>query len=275
MRRLLGRGGILLAALALLAVGCGGHDDDGPGVDGGGGSDGGGSDGGGMLPDSAVAQGQGFVLLRSGASGHLLRLHFTHRGAAGFCSYQTDGPCQIETCLQGTESPRPGAGDVTITGTSPGLAAPALSSGYADVSGTQDLWTGGEAVRIRAPGAMVPAFDVTLTAPGSATPVTPAAGAVTVTRGQPMTLTWSGGAAAGAGTTYVAVLQTPTVVLKCSFAAAAGTGTVPGSAIMQLPAGGSGMWLTLTEAYQRLDLAGWDVRFALRRFASTLSLQVN
>ena len=155
------------------------------------------------------------------------------------------------------------------------LAAPALSSGYADVSGTQDLWAGGEAVRLRAPGAMVPAFDVTLSAPGSATPVAPAGGAVNVTRGQPMTLTWSGGAAAGASTTYVAVLQTPSVVLKCSFPAAAGTGTVPGSAIMQLPAGASGMWLTLTEAYQRVDLAGWDVRFALRRFASTLTLQVN
>jgi len=263
----------VLAVLVPLAAGCGDDDadtrPDAARDDGGGGGDGG---DGGNGPDAAPGLGQGFVLLRSASTGHLLQAGFTRTGSPGFCSYQTDGPCQIEICAAGTANPRPVAGDISITGGALALTSSAASGGrYADVTGTQDLWTGGETLRFQAPGADVPAFDVSVSAPGNVTPTAPNPNlaSIDLTRGQPLALSWNGGATAGAATTHVVVLQATPLTVKCSFPAADGQGSIPASAIMRFPANSDGGYLTLAEAYRRMDVAGWDLRIAARRFAVT------
>src|SRR5688500_11276156 len=170
--------------------------------------------------------------------------------SAGFwmvgASYCTNGspvgPCEVMMCPAGMQPPPDAsAGMITITGgVMPITLTPNADKSYtALTSQTAPLFSGGASVMLSAAGADVPAFSASLTMPAKATitsPVEPPSSSpyLIVNRAQDFTVRWSGG-----GGTFQIGMYSPTTwpALVCKFPASAGSGTIPSSALMMLPAG--------------------------------------
>jgi hypothetical protein len=185
---------------------------------------------------------------------------FTADGGASTCVATQVAPCQIYKCTSGQDAGAqqfPSAGDVSLSGgTTPVTISPTANGTYTSKSATTTLWNGGETLTMQATGAQVPAFNGTLTAPFKVTLSTPTMSgqSITVNRSTPFVLTWTG---AGSSTVIVSFSTTNTIV-SCQFDGTAGNGSVPSSALQNLPAGSGGFGI-YSSAMSHVTAGNWDV----------------
>jgi hypothetical protein len=149
-------------------------------------------------------------------------------------SSRDDGPCQIVKAYAGSNPPV-GAGTVTVSG---GTAAPVMIT--FDTTNNYFFMTSGfsyatnDQLSVSATGATVPAFSGTIAFPASLTVTSPVPTSLSKTG---FTTTWT----PTTSTVSVAINQYPSGAPKlnilCLFDGAAGTGTVPASALADVATG--------------------------------------
>ncbi|MEP7123941.1 MAG: hypothetical protein ABJE95_23635 [Byssovorax sp.] len=175
------------------------------------------------------------------------------------------GACEVRTFLAPAVVGTPvnaDAGVITITGGKvPITMTPDAMSKYADVKDSvNDLFDGGEAITIAATGGMVPGFATKITASAGidlTLPLQPANnGPLSVDRKLDLVFTWKNGAAGE----VVAVLDDGmTTRLTCTFQAAAGTGTIPKTALAKLAPTASGLFVIGAFTAKTLTGQGWTI----------------
>jgi hypothetical protein len=145
------------------------------------------------------------------------------------------------------------AGNITVTG----MAVPPSASlvftptgdggpsSYASPSGDTQFFSGGDSVSVQgAGGADLPAFaPQTVIAPDDVHVTTPGCGAQCppIDRSKDMLVQWMAGGAGKVQVTLEGDSDTQTVLVQCTFDAAAGTGMVPSALLLKLDPGGSGL----------------------------------
>ena len=161
------------------------------------------------------------------------------------CTRMVEGACQLDTCTASNPGTEPQAGTITVT--SPDATAtimPGANSLYAPVNGMTAFWNNaGETITAQAAGGDIPAFmlsvpapgKVTLTAPTFQSPTTP----LLVDTAQDLMVTWTGTSPGKVSVTLDAA-ATATVSVACFFDASAGQGAVPSSLLGQLQKGKGG-----------------------------------
>jgi hypothetical protein len=217
-------------ALALALAACGGN-----GVDNGGGGDD-------VAVDGSVSAHHGFITLQtydgtlSGAPvvDGAVSASFV---AVPACTSQTAGPCEYKKCSAATASKN--AGPITIAG----LRAPVtLTLGptmYTQYNAMAALFEGGEHATVSAPGAELEAFSATLTTPKRPTmtsPITAVTDTLAIPRTHDFTATW----VATTSPIVVEVIGSDGGSLRCLYDGAAGSGTIPASALALLSPGSGG-----------------------------------
>jgi hypothetical protein len=253
-------------------------------------SDAGGDDGGGL--DAAVDAGP--TVTRAGAvyvtqtpipmlePNHLVSATFTETtGTATACTETTMGSCTLRDCffpmapadagmpVDAGMPTFPSAGPILVDGDPTDvMLTPEANGTYPAASGTGQIWGDGAMVAVTADGADVPAFSSTLVGPsgssvGSPSFMTPP---VMIDRAMPFTLTWSGGSGTMQGQLVNNVIDatgTQTVIILCSFDAAAGTGTIPAELLEQVPTGDAAAFLVNNVVDGLPDVTGWTVTVRL------------
>ena len=224
--------------------------DDGT-VDGGDGSDGG-TDGGADATATGDGSTSSYVLVQQNANSAgtvtdvTIRLDPHYASGLG-CVPSTSGPCVLDDCsavdaLDGGVLLVASAGPVTLTGGN--ASSPVrIPYGFGDIYRAtligSALFDAGAVLTVSAPGADFPAFHgesapapaaITVTAPaltmGIDGPTYP------FEAGAPLTWSWTGGSA---GSTVTVTVINASLIITCSFDAAAGTGTIPQSVVAQFP----------------------------------------
>jgi hypothetical protein len=261
--------GTCVATAGLLACSSAASNGTGPGADGGGGNDGQVSNADGAMPgvdgspgggDGSVATGQGsglilvtqLVTASAAQSGVTAGFNSTAVVPAG-CTKTMVAGCFATSCpvVMGILRSSLNAGTITVTGTGPSSPATltfgpfggdAGINGYKGVDAPSKFYNDGDTLSASgAGGPDLPAFaaqtlvaptDIVLTAPACANVV-----CANFARSTDATLTWTGGGAGNVGVTYITDTDNGSKTLSCSFAAAAGTGTVPSAALMMLDVG--------------------------------------
>jgi hypothetical protein len=227
-------------------------------------------------PSSSAPANRGLVTLESHAYRSGGQVYGSGAVTAGFfrnesdpyagCSAKRFGECVAHfACKPIFNDPGDGgtryasAGDVTVGGLAMPVTLTLMTMGmfvgqYTTFMQYLPLFSGGETFTVRAAGAEVPAFSVTVTAPSQPQLASLPQAAV---RTRDLSLSWSGG---GAGELRVA-LTAQTAALECSFAAGGGAGKVPAGALALLPVGP--VTLTFSAVSETpAAVAGWDVRAA-------------
>jgi hypothetical protein len=192
-----------------------------------------------------------------------------HRSTDGLenCTSFDRLPCEIERCAaEPVEAMPPHAGAIEIetNGTPVATLSPDVNGFYMIPAIPTPLWTGGESVRIHAPGAEVPAFDMSylgvtpleITQPDFST-------LTTIDRSVPFEIQWT--PVSGAGVT-LAFVQSG-LQIRCYFATDAGTGSAPTAALSELTPGMPGTLAVIVEDRHILTPPGWRIRTATRNDA--------
>lgn len=203
------------------------------------------------------------------------------------CVTSPAGPsCTLTVCNafpSATATTSESAGDLRLTVGSTGLTLPywAESRSYGDVgqsfqlpSSSAPLFAGGESLRVTAPGADVPAFDGTVTAPAPVTMTAPTLDEKNncpLPSGKDYDFTWSGGAPGDTIELVVHGADTNENV-TCEFDAAAGHGTVPylgGLSTIETDAAGNAFLYTSTVHREGHVRAGdYDVTLSAQALAT-------
>ena len=253
--------------------------------------DGGDGDGGGL--DAAVDGGP--AVSRTGAvyvtQTPIPMLEPNHLASATFtetvgvpdtgCTETTMGPCTLRDCFFATPPADagmpvdagmptfPSAGTILVDGDPMDVTlAPEPDGNYFAVSGSGQIWGDDTMVTVGAEGADVPAFSSTLVGPrgssvDSPTFMTPP---IMIDRAMPLTFTWAGGSGTMQGqlvNNVVDAAGTQTVIVLCSFDAAAGTGTIPAELLEQVPTGDAAAFSVSNIVEGLPDVAGWTITVRL------------
>ena len=139
---------------------------------------------------------------------------------------------------------------------------PDATGAYAPVKDvSNDLFAGGEKIVLSAAGAMVPGFTANAVAPATVDitlPVEPANKApLPVDRNQDLVFTWQNGSIGD----VVAILSDGvSTKLTCTFPAAAGTGTVPHAALLELAPSSTGLFVIEPISAQTVIAGEWAVQ---------------
>ncbi len=169
------------------------------------------------------------------------------------CSTTTFGRCTAVRCVepdggyvQGATPTliRDSAGVVTISGASTDVRLTPDAGIYAAgrLSMAQ-VWGDAATLTLAASGETVPAFSSKLTVPGNITVTAPVCGRPptesaftcgTLNRASPLSIMWSGGTVGSVVVVLTSTGAHSTGIVSCSFAAEAGTGTIPTQMLSQL-----------------------------------------
>ena len=194
----------------------------------------------------------------------------------GACTTTTTGACSVIACnLASTQDAGvvsyPNAGTVTFTTPAPTTftLSPTGANGAYNVPTTQtQIWTAGDTVTASATGGDVPAFSgKTVTAPSDVTvtaPVFDTSARTTLSRASDLSVAWSGGSVGNVqimvSTSQVGVHS---VSATCTFAATAGSATIPAAVMGQLDkADGTSIYGSIVVAPQNdvpFKAGDWDV----------------
>jgi hypothetical protein len=194
---------------------------------------------------------------------------FITQWPASPCTVQTMGDCTLRRCSfldGGTMMPltNVSAGTVTFTGLTgpivlsrdPGPAPNSLNWYQSDLGAVP--WNDGATFGFQAPGAVAPAFAITVPAASRLrilTPPTLGTQARTFERASGVHITWK---PVAAGTVQVIASVLPDLVLTCQAPGNAGGMTIPPEALAPLPATGGGIGADLfTETTQ--TTGGWPL----------------
>jgi hypothetical protein len=147
-------------------------------------------------------------------------------------SSRDDGPCHVEQAYANSSAKPVSAGTVTVSGGSAPIVmlVPDANNQYFAMA-TGLSYVGGDQLSISAAGATVPTFSSTAGFPAT---VTVTSSAPTLLHKSGLTVTWN----ATTSPVTISVTQYPSGAPKlnvaCIFDGSAGTGTIPGSALMEL-----------------------------------------
>ncbi len=163
----------------------------------------------------------------------------------------------------------PHAGQIDVSGAMVELTiSPGMDGTYPPATGTAQLYAGGESLNVIAAGGDVPAFEATVTAPGSVDVTSPSltGGLLMIDRSMDFPVAWTEGMAVGnvivrfSGFEMMSDGGSRNVSLGCSFEGSSGMGTVPASALGNLPGGGaSGAFSVETSMSTDVMAGGWLV----------------
>jgi hypothetical protein len=212
-------------------------------------------------------------------------------GMASPCTVTEAAPCTITECVTAppmdagvsdagmgdASTPTiPHAGQINVSGGMVDLMiTPGMDGTYPPATGTGLVYSGGETLNVTAAGDEVPAFAQSVTAPNTVTVSSPsvAAGTIAIDRAMDLAVTWTDGAA-GEVIVRLTGFEMPmsggtrSVSLACTFDGAGGTGTVPASALGNLPGGGaSGSFSVETSASTEVMASGWLVTISASSIA--------
>lgn len=163
-----------------------------------------------------------------------------------FCLSSTTGACTVNRCPL---TPPPDAGAAMPMYESAGdltLEAPGIDGGLALTFGSSRTYSAnlsgaafspGDTVRVRATGAAVSAFSNSLTAPGTMTLTAPALTpgmTYALDRTVPLTVSWTSSGSSEVQVTISSITPQHSTSIVCKASSAAGTLTVPTSALSQL-----------------------------------------
>lgn len=197
-------------------------------------------------------------------------------GAASFGMMAGPNPCQVTPAADcqvyrcpanppaGTTPALVLAGTITITGLATDVVLTPLQVSYTSPAYTGLLWTSSRQATLTVTGsADVPAYSMSVTAPNPIAVTSPpvqANATYTISRATDLKVTWTGGVE---GTVTVGVSSgtaaTGRIDISCSAPAAAGTVTVPASALSGLgPSGSFGASVTNTATK---SVGGWQMIF--------------
>ena len=175
-------------------------------------------------------------------------------------SSRVDGPCRIDLVTT-TMIEFASAGVVTFSGVGQNIVLiPDSQNRYMEDYFQGARFAPGDEITMSASGATVPAFTTTMTFPVSLNVTSPTS-LTTVSASHGLTATWT----PTVGMVTIALVQTEnaqTIDVACTFSGAAGTGTVPATALTDLVQGTNDVDLTLTSANSKTVPSGpYDVSF--------------
>ena len=188
------------------------------------------------------------------------------------CTERREGACVIHRCPTsaadaGAPAGLSSAGAITFSG---GMGAPITimpgpDGRYMANTGMMARWRSGEVITVRAAGAMVPAFEAMVPFPATVMVTQPAVSPtmpVRVPRGMPLVTRWTAMGAGGEVKVSVASADsTTTSLVTCGFPPAAGTGTIPATALSDLVVGQGSFSVTVTD-FRTVTAGAWNVAVA-------------
>ena len=187
------------------------------------------------------------------------------------CTTQTIASgCMATTCTQIMDLGLPppvvpvSAGVITVAGGASALSfTPSPDDNTYSPSGSpMNLWSGGESLVAAAPGADVPGFNVSLTAPTVVT-ITAPSGMVTLPSGQDLVLSTAATAMIRVSYEYLDPTAVPSTTLEvaCTLAPANGTVTMPAAALALAPSGKRITVAASTSALSTTTVGNWTITF--------------
>ena len=218
---------------------------------------------------------------------HSMSAGFARTGGASICTTTEGSPCVVVECV--TAPPMdagmpdagmmdagdasvtaPHAGQVDLTG---GLVDLTITPGgdgiYPPATGTGFVYSGGETLNVAAAGDEVPAFDESVSAPFPIVLTEPSLVTVPIAidRTMDFTLNWTTDEPApGDAVVTLTGFEVPpeggsrSVTLSCTFDGGTANGTIPSSALMNLPGGGAtGSFSVATRSTTDVTTDGWTV----------------
>lgn len=196
-------------------------------------------------------------------------------GGAGdwACTTAHDGECVVYDCSGsvtdgGVAAQQASAGTLHISaGGTTITMSPEADGSYTAVTGQSRLWTAGQTLAVQADGDEVPAFTGSVAGVDAAlvsAPAFPAAGtAMSISRSQSLTVSWSGQTA---GNIFVILARsdtagavTHTVSATCTYPASVGSAVVPSTVLSAIPAGDSGSFAVYGGDRAELAAGDWSV----------------
>jgi hypothetical protein len=200
------------------------------------------------------------------------------------CTTTTSGACTVTSCTFGGATPTDGgapaisythAGTVKVSGVLVNDGTMTLTPGgygYNTVSGSVAFFTGGESVKIAAPGNPqgAPAFETTLTAPASvkvSAPVFDSQGRVLVSSGQNLTVKWTGATAGEVAAQITSGTSSKSAIARCAFPTASGQGVVPASVLAAVKAIGAQTSIFVSAENRAVkNPSDWDITITLQAY---------
>jgi hypothetical protein len=161
------------------------------------------------------------------------------------CNSHMEGPCEVASCTSSTTVTSDSAGTITISGESNGSIALAYGGSPGPAwgpygwetpgTGLPPLWNDGQPLTISTTGDQVPAFSVTIPAPGGANLMAPACASNncgTIPMTQDLTVAWSGNPSVVVNLS--SRIADASIAIVCVFTSS--PGVVPASALRYLGA---------------------------------------
>lgn len=208
------------------------------------------------------AQAHGYVTVTSDAAtgASATAAFFSDDNAADNVAVTPFGPCVfLQAQLSLGKQVAEGAGPIAITGGAKTITLmPDAGHLYLPYADGAPLWRGGETITIRAGGDAVPAFAGSAVASSSVDftqpPLPPGGAPLAVDHKKDLAVAWSGGKSGNVRVVFD--VSAASVTLACTFPSSAGSGTIPSSALAQLPTaapciltlGGGGLFTDYTSA---------------------------
>jgi hypothetical protein len=197
------------------------------------------------------------------------------------CTQSMVGSCQVLDCPMDAGSfvltqTMHSAGPVSIGGTllDGGMTITPRDGGYSIALAFARAWNGGETLTVSAPGDEVPAFSgQTVTAPNDFTLTAPACAAAScgsASRSQPLTVSWTGGAATGLSATLTTTGQGRYINATCPLGAS--PASIPAAVLAALPQSDAGYMTTLdVRASNQSTFAAGDYSVTFSAFGASRS----
>ena len=228
-----------------------------------------------QLPPLHHAQGAvtryGSMHAGSTAHGHsAYALFIVQSGTDPPCPEQQVGSCTLDLCsLTPSDAPVTrtvgDAGDVSLEWA--GFSEPMLPDSYGQYSthGADPLWTaGGSPITIAATGAVAPAFELTVPAPGAfeiLEPVFPLESwsTMVVSTESDLVVTWTGEQPGVWVGLYASNGVYGNVWIDCRWPAEAGSGSVPRALLEQIPTDVEAWLIVTVRSETQQTVEGWDM----------------
>jgi hypothetical protein len=178
---------------------------------------------------------------------------------SGRCARSRVGPCEATVCTSTLGGQGDSAGNLTITGGAQPVTITPMGGVYS-AGPLANPWPSGTVLGVAAAGATVPSFSTSVKMPGGPIQITgpalaaPTGPQLTFARGSDVTFTFTGGTDGQLELSLTSSANSY-ALLKCGFAAAAGSGTVPAAALALLP---SGLASLTAESVDRKVLSAGD-----------------
>ncbi|MCB9592283.1 MAG: hypothetical protein H6719_06095 [Sandaracinaceae bacterium] len=161
------------------------------------------------------------------------------------------GGCRVFECPSASGFEPAGTLTASVNGTDVETATPGTENLYL-ATGSGRVFVAGDTVRFTSTGDVVPAFDVTVTAPATGTASVPS----TISRTAPLTVTWS---TATAPDRIQFVLSSPARVLACIVDGAGGSLTVDTTALGALAPTATGGFAMSAFNLTPVTVGDWDL----------------